>query len=110
MRSTRQIHFGKTLGKYLMRIRVVRETGSPIGLGSSFVRRLSFYFDILWVDALFIFFTDKNQRALDIVAKTVVAREPDESTPGWAWIVCLLLPASAMCCLLTLFALCAPAS
>ena len=105
-----EAHFGKTLGKYLKRIGVVRENGSPVGLGSSFVRRLSFYFDILWVDALFIFFTDRSQRALDIVAKTVVAREPDESTPGWAWIVCLLLPAAAMCCLLTLIALCAPAS
>lgn len=104
-----EAHYGKTLGKHLMRIRVVRENGSPIGLGQAFVRRLSFYFDMLWVDALFIFFTDKNQRALDIVAKTVTAREPGERTPGWAWVVCLLLPAAAMCCLLALFALCAPA-
>ena len=104
-----EAHYGKTLGKYLMRIRVVRESGSSIGLGQAFVRRLSFYFDMLWIDALFIFFTDKNQRALDIVAKTVVAQEPGERTPGWAWVVCLLLPFTAMLCLLALFALCAPA-
>jgi len=104
-----EAHYGKTLGKHLMRIRVVRENGSAIGLGQAFVRRLSFYFDMLWVDALFIFFTDKKQRALDIVAKTVVAREPGESTPGWAWVVCLLLPAVAMCCFLALFAICGPA-
>jgi uncharacterized RDD family membrane protein YckC len=104
-----EAHYGKTLGKRLMRLRVVRENGSPIGLGQAFVRRLSFYFDMLWIDALFVFFTDKNQRALDIVAKTVVAQEPGERTPGWAWVVCLLLPAVAMCCLLSLVALCAPA-
>ncbi len=103
-----EAHYGKTLGKYLMRIRVVRESGSSIGLGQAFVRRLSFYFDMLWVDALFVFFTDKNQRALDIVAKTVVAQEPGERTPGWAWVVCLLLPAVAMCCLLAMVALCGP--
>ena len=105
-----EAHYGRTLGKHLMRIRVVRESGSPIGLGQAFVRRLSFYFDMLWVDALFVFFTDKNQRALDIVAKTVVAQEPGKRTPGWAWVVCLLLPALAMCCLLALFAICAPAA
>ena len=104
-----EAHYGKTLGKRLMRLRVVRESGSPIGLGQAFVRRLSFYFDMLWVDALFVFFTDKNQRALDIVAKTVVAQEPGERTPGWAWVVCLLLPVVATCCLLSLVALCAPA-
>ena len=104
-----EAHYGKTLGKRLMRLRVVRETGSPISLGQAFVRRLSFYFDMLWLDALFVFFTDKNQRALDIVAKTVVAQEPGERTPGWAWVVCLLLPVLAMCCLLSLVALCAPA-
>jgi len=104
-----EAHFGKTLGKHLMRIRVVREDGSPIGLGQAFVRRLSFYFDFLWVDALFVPFTDKKQRALDIIAKTVVAHEPGENTPGWAYLVCLLLPAAAMCCLLCLFALFGPA-
>lgn len=104
-----EAHFGKTFGKHLMRIRVVREDGSPIGLGQAFVRRLSFYFDFLWVDALFVPFTERNQRALDIIAKTIVAREPGERTPGWAWVVCLLLPAAAMCCLLCLIALFGPA-
>jgi uncharacterized RDD family membrane protein YckC len=104
-----EAHFGKTFGKYLMRIRVVREDGSPIGLGQAFVRRLSFYFDMLWVDALFVPFTDKRQRALDIVAKTIVVREPGENTPWWAYLVCLLLPAAAMCCLLCLLALFGPA-
>jgi len=104
-----EAHFGKTFGKYLMRIRVVRENGAPIGLGQAFVRRLSLYFEMLWIDALFIPFTGKRQRALDIIAKTVVAREPGERAPLWAYFVCLLLPAAAMLCLLSVFALCAPA-
>ena len=91
--------FGKTLGKHLLRIRVVRETGSPISLGQAFVRRLSYYFEMLVIDALFIPFTDKKQRALDIIAKTVVAKEPGEEAKWWAWAVCMLfLPAL---CLLT---------
>jgi uncharacterized RDD family membrane protein YckC len=104
-----EAHSGKTLGKYLMRIRVVRESGAPIGLGQAFVRRLSLFFEMLWIDALFIPFTDKRQRALDIIAKTVVAREPGERTPAWGYVVCLLLPFAAACALLCLALLCAPA-
>ena len=63
-----EAHSGKTLGKHLMRIRVVRENGGPIGLGQAFVRRLSLFFEMLWIDALFIPFTDKKQRALDILS------------------------------------------
>ncbi len=94
--------FGKTFGKHLMRIRVVRESGAPIGLGQAFVRRLSYYFEMLVIDALFIPFTDKKQRALDIIAKTVVAREPGEQAPWWSWVVCLALP---VVCVLALFAI-----
>lgn len=88
--------FGKTAGKHLMRLRVVRETGAPIGLGQAFVRRLSYYFELLVVDALFIPFTDSKQRALDIIAKTVVAREPDGEAPWWGWAVCLVLPLACL--------------
>ena len=101
-------HFGKTFGKHLMRIRVLRENGAPISLGQAFVRRLSLFFDMLWIDALFIPFTDKRQRALDIVAKTIVAREPGESPTLLGYLVCLLLPVVSVLCLLALVALCAP--
>ena len=101
-------HSGKTLGKHLMRIRVLRENGAPIGLGQAFVRRLSLFFEMLWIDALFIPFTDKRQRALDIIAKTVVAREPGESTPVSGYVLCLVLPVVALLCMLSLIALCAP--
>jgi uncharacterized RDD family membrane protein YckC len=77
--------FGKTLGKKLMKLRVIDESGGAIQLRQAVIRRLSFYFDLLAVDALFIFFNPKRQRALDIVAKTVVIEEPGEVVPAWAW-------------------------
>ncbi len=104
-----EARFGKTLGKHLVRIRVVRENGAPIGLGQAFVRRLSLYFKLLVLDALFVPFTDRNQRALDIIAKTVVAREPGEKAPAWGYAVCLLLPLVSLAALAAVALLCAPA-
>ena len=101
-----EAHYGKTLGKHLMRIRVLRENGAPIGLGQAFVRRLSLYFDMLWIDALFIPFTPKRQRALDIIAKTVVAREPGERASVWGYVFCLLLAVAPICALLSVAILC----
>ncbi len=69
--------FGQTLGKRLLRLHVLKETGLPIGYKEAFLRRLSFYFDFIAVDALFIPFTRKRQRAFDIIARTVVVREPE---------------------------------
>lgn len=100
--------FGRTFGKHLMRIRVLRENGGPISMGQAFVRRLSLYFDLVPLDSLFVLFTDKRQRALDIVAKTIVAREPGQTAPAWAYAVCLLLPVLSILCLVAAVALCAP--
>lgn len=88
-----EAHFGKTVGKHLLAIRVVRETGTPISLGQAFLRRLSFYFEMLLADALFIPFTPAKQRALDMLARTVVVREPGRDTGAWGWIACCLLAA-----------------
>ncbi len=75
-------YYGKTLGKHLLRLRVLNESGAVPGLGATFIRRLSYYFEILTLDAIFIFFTDKKQRAFDMVAKTIVIREKHlEKTP-----------------------------
>jgi len=68
--------FAQTPGKHLLGLRVVKESGAPIGFREAFLRRLSFYFDFLPVDALFIPFTEKKQRAFDILAETVVIQEP----------------------------------
>ena len=101
-----EARFGKTLGKHLLQIRVIRESGAPISLGQAFVRRLSLYFEFLFIDALFVPFTQKNQRALDIVAQTIVAREPG-SRPGWkGYVLCLLVPAGSLLALVSMFLLC----
>jgi len=37
----------------------------------------SYYFEVLPVDALFILFTDRHQRAFDIVVRTIVVHQFD---------------------------------
>ena len=69
--------FGQTLGKMLLGLRVLREDGLPINYKEAFLRRISYYFEVLPVDALFIPFTSKRQRAFDIVARTIVVRQFD---------------------------------
>lgn len=61
-----EYHFGKTIGKHLMGIRVVDEKGAHPGLAAVFIRRLSYYFEIMFLDSLFIFFNPKRQRAFDL--------------------------------------------
>jgi uncharacterized RDD family membrane protein YckC len=64
--------WGQTAGKRLLGLRVLREDGLPIGYKQAFIRRISFYFEILPIDALFILFSPRRQRAFDQVAGTVV--------------------------------------
>ncbi len=64
--------FGQTLGKRLFGLYVLAEDGLPAGYGKAILRRLSFYFEILPIDALFIFFNPKHQRGFDILANTIV--------------------------------------
>jgi uncharacterized RDD family membrane protein YckC len=68
---------GKTLGKHLMGLRVVRESGARISFGQSVVRQLPMLSQVWWIDVLFALFTDKHQRAFELLSKTrvVVARE-----------------------------------
>lgn len=67
--------FGQTLGKRLLGLHILKEDGLPIGLREAFIRRLSYYFEFLPIDALFIFFNPKRQRAFDIIARTIVVQE-----------------------------------
>jgi len=62
--------YGRTIGKHLFRLRVVRETGTRIGLGQSIVRQLPAVFQVFWIDALFALFTDRRQRAFELLSKT----------------------------------------
>jgi uncharacterized RDD family membrane protein YckC len=66
--------FGQTLGKRLLGLVVRSEDGLPVSYGKAVLRRFSFYFEILPIDALFIPFNPKHQRGFDILAKTVVVR------------------------------------
>ncbi len=70
-----EARFGQTLGKRLLHLRVCMENGLPVGTWAAILRRLSFYFEIFPIDALFVFFNPKKQRGFDILARTVVVKE-----------------------------------
>jgi uncharacterized RDD family membrane protein YckC len=62
---------GRTLGKRLMGIHVVRESGARIGLGQAFLRQVP-WAGIFFIDALFALFTERRQRAFELLTKTRV--------------------------------------
>jgi uncharacterized RDD family membrane protein YckC len=72
-----EYRYGKTLGKRWLGLRVVRESGARISFGQSVVRQLPLALQIFWIDVLFALFTDKHQRAFELLSKTrvVVATE-----------------------------------
>jgi uncharacterized RDD family membrane protein YckC len=75
-----EYRYGKTFGKHLLGLRVVRESGTRISFGQSVVRQLPLVFQVFWVDVLFALFTEKHQRAFEMLSKTrVVATEE----PSW---------------------------
>jgi uncharacterized RDD family membrane protein YckC len=61
---------GQTVGKRLMGIHVVRESGARISLGQSAIRQLPLLGQIFFIDVLFALFTEKNQRAFELITKT----------------------------------------
>ena len=65
---------GRTIGKWLMGLRVVRESGARIGLGQAFVRQLALVFQVFVFDCVFALFTEKRQRACELLSKTRVVR------------------------------------
>jgi uncharacterized RDD family membrane protein YckC len=69
---------GQTPGKRLLGIRVVRESGARISLGQAIVRQLPMFLQVFWIDVMFSLFTEKNQRAFEMLSKTrtVVAVPP----------------------------------
>lgn len=73
-----EAHYGYTVGKYLMGLRVVRESGARISIGQAIVRQLPMFFQVYWIDILFALFTDRRQRAFELLSKTrvVVERGP----------------------------------
>jgi uncharacterized RDD family membrane protein YckC len=65
-----EYRFGRSIGKKLMGIRVVRESGTRISLGQALLRQLPFFAQFFFVDALFALFNDKHQRAFELITKT----------------------------------------
>ncbi len=63
---------GQTVGKRLVGLSVVQESGTRISLGQSFVRQLPMFLQMYWIDVLFALFTEKSQRAFELVSKTRV--------------------------------------
>ncbi len=89
--------FGVTPGKRLFGLAVVRENGLPIGYKEAFLRNLSYYLsEFLPLDALFVPFTAKRQRAFDIVARTVVIQVEKAKYAGWALGILLLISVATL--------------
>ena len=63
---------GRTAGKRMFDLWVVRESGARIGLGQSIVRQLPAFFQVYWIDVMFALFTDRRQRAFEMLSKTRV--------------------------------------
>ena len=62
---------GQTLGKRLMGIHVVRESGARISLAQSFIRQLPLLGSgLIVIDVAFALFTEKKQRAFELITKT----------------------------------------
>jgi uncharacterized RDD family membrane protein YckC len=66
--------FGQTVGKRVMGLRVVAESGAQIGFGQALVRQLAQVTNVFWIDGLFAFFTTNRQRAFELLSKTRVVR------------------------------------
>ena len=65
-----EYRLGWTLGKRMLGILVVRESGARISLGQSLLRQLPFLGQFFFIDALFVLFTERKQRAFEILSKT----------------------------------------
>ena len=69
--------FGQTLGKHWLNLLVVRESGTRISVGQAIVRLLPCVLHIWWIDMIFALFTERRQRAFELLSKTrVVTIDP----------------------------------
>jgi uncharacterized RDD family membrane protein YckC len=74
--------YGQTLGKRIMGIQVVADDGTAVGLGQAIVRRIPFFLEFFWIDAIVALFTERRQRAFDLVAGTLVTEVGEASAPA----------------------------
>lgn len=75
-------HFtGQTLGKRMFGLQVVTEKGARIGIGQAIVRQLPIFMQVFTIDWLFALFTDRRQRAFEMLSKTRVVDVSEETQP-----------------------------
>lgn len=67
--------YSRTPGKKLMGLYVARETGARISFGQAVVRQLPVFLQIFMIDALFALFTERHQRAFELLSRTRTVRE-----------------------------------
>lgn len=53
---------------------LVTETGARIGLGQAIVRQLPMFLQVYWIDAMFALFTERSQRAFEMLSKIRVVK------------------------------------
>ena len=76
---------GQTPGKRLMKLRVIQQSGRPLGLFESMARNLIRFIDMLpvfyFIGAVCVFVTRRQQRLGDMVAGTLVVHSTPVDTP-----------------------------
>lgn len=83
--------YGQTLGKRIFGLCVARDDGLRAEWWRTVVRRLPLFFEVFWLDALFAPFTERRQRAFDIVAGTIVVPGEERGGRALGWALALLL-------------------
>ncbi len=66
---------GQTFGKRRFDLWVVQETGTRITFGQAVVRQLPTLLQVFWIDAMFVPFTERRQRAFELLSKTRVVQD-----------------------------------
>jgi len=64
----------QTVGKAIMGLRTVRESGARITVWQAIVRQVPLFFSFYVLDAAFALFTTKKQRLFELISKTRVVR------------------------------------
>ncbi len=70
-----EARYSRTPGKKLLGLYVARESGARISFGQAMVRQLPAFLNILFIDALFALFTERHQRAFELLSRTRTVRD-----------------------------------
>jgi hypothetical protein len=80
-----ETRYSRTPGKKLMGLHVVCESGTRIGFGQAIVRQLPVFLQIFLIDALFALFTERHQRAFELLSRTRTVRDAYVETHRYRW-------------------------